>query len=261
MYSKIGKRSKKSKKSKINKKTLIVVLGAVLLTGCAATQTMISKRNLDVQTKMSNTVFLNPVEDSQKSIYIQIRNTSDKSNFAFNDELKNALESKGYKVTTSLNNAHYLIQANILQVGKTDPSAAEKALLGGYGSNFGAVVAGGAVGALASAGNLKTMAVGGLLGGVIDTVANAAVKDVTYTAITDLQISERAGKGAKIQETDESTLQQGTSSVSRQTTSSQAGWMRYQTRILSTAEKVNLDFNDALPVLKNGLANSIAGIF
>ena len=95
----------------------------------------------------------------------------------------------------------------------------------------------------------------------MDTVANAAVKDVTYTVITDLQISEKAAHGAKIQETDESALQQGTGSVMRQSSSFQAGWMRYQTRILSTAEKVNLDFNDALPVLEAGLANSIAGIF
>ena len=222
---------------------------------------MISKRNLDVQTKMSNTVFLNPVEDSQKTIYVQVKNTSDKPNFVVNDELKSALENKGYRVVTSLNSAHYLVQANILQVGKTDPSAAERALMGGYGSSLGAVFTGGAVGALATGWSTKGMLAGGLIGGVVDTVANAAVKDVTYTAITDLQLSERAGKGMKIQETDESTLQQGTSSISRQTSSSQAGWMRYQTRILSTAEKVNLDFNDALPLLKNGLANSIAGMF
>ena len=244
-----------------HKKILIIGLSIALLSGCAATQTMISKRNLDVQTKMSNTVFLNPVEDVQKTIYIQVKNTSDKPNFVINNELKDSLENKGYRVVTSLNSAHYLVQANILQVGKTDPSAAEKALLSGYGSSLGAVVTGGAVGALATGWSTKGMLAGGLVGGIVDTVANAAVKDVTYTVITDLQISERAGKGMKIQETDESTLQQGTSSVSKQTSSSQAGWMRYQTRILSTAEKVNLDFNDALPLLKNGLANSIAGIF
>lgn len=244
-----------------HKKNLIIGLIITLLTGCAATQTMISKRNLDVQTKMSNTIFLNPVEDAQKNIYLQVRNTSDKPNFAMNSELKNALESKGYRVVTSLNSAHYLLQANILQVGKTDPSAAEKALMGGYGSNLGAVFTGGAVGALATGWSAKGMLAGGLVGGIVDTVANAAVKDVTYTAITDLQISERAGKGMKIQETDESTLAQGTGSVSRQTAATQAGWRRYQTRILSTAEKVNLDFNDALPLLKNGLANSIAGMF
>ena len=30
---------------------------------------------------------------------------------------------------------------------------------------------------------------------------------------------------------------------------------------MSTANKVNLDFKEALPVLKDGMANSIEGIF
>jgi len=243
------------------KKIWLIILSAILLSGCAATQTMISKRNLDVQTKMSNTIFLNPVTDSQKTIYIQIKNTSDKSNFVINNELQTSLENKGYRVVTSLNDAHYLLQVNILQVGKTDPSAAEKALLGGYGSSLSAAFTGGAVGALATGWSGKGMLAGGLIGGVVDTVANAAVKDVTYTAITDLQISERGKRGAKIQETAESNLQQGSSSVVHQSSAASTEWMRYQTRILSTAEKVNLDFNDALPLLKNGLANSIAGMF
>lgn len=243
------------------KQLSVLLLSAVLLSGCAATQMAISKRNLDVQTKMSNTVFLNPVEDSKKTVYVQVKNTSDKQSFAITEELKKDLENKGYQIVNSLNSAHYLLQANILQVGKTDPSAAERAFAGGYGSSLSAVLSGGTAGALLGNGRGSSILAGGLLGGVIDTVANAAIKDVTYTAMTDLQISERAGKGAKIQQTDESTLQQGTSSISRQTSSSQAGWMRYQTRILSSAEKVNLDFNDALPMLESGLAGSIAGIF
>lgn len=243
------------------KKMPVLFLGVILLSGCAATQMAISKRNLDVQTKMSSTVFLNPVEDSKKTVYVQVRNTSDKPNFVINNELKTALENKGYQVVNSLNSAHYLLQANILQVGKTDLSAAEKSFMGGYGSSVSAVLAGGTAGALLGNGRGASMLMGGLLGGVVDTVANAAIKDVTYAAITDLQISERAAKGARIQQTDESTLQQGTSSVSRQSSSSQAGWMRYQTRILSSAEKVNLDFNEALPKLESGLASSIAGIF
>jgi hypothetical protein len=63
---------------------------------------------------MSNTVFLNPVEDSQKTVYVQTKNTSDKSQFKIEHKIKTALESKGYRVVTSLNKAHYLLQANIL---------------------------------------------------------------------------------------------------------------------------------------------------
>jgi hypothetical protein len=250
------------------KKLIAVCSIAALLAGCAATQTMISKRNLDVQTKMSNTVFLNPVEDSQKTVYVQVKNTSDKPQFKIDSKIRTALESKGYQVVSSLNKAHYLLQANILQVGKVDPSAAEKMFLGGFGSNLGAAAMGAGVGTtvgLLSGGSGRSMLTGGLIGGAIagigSTIANAAVKDVTYTVITDLQISEKAGKGARIQQTEESNLAQGTSSSTKQVASSQAGWMRYQTRIMSTANKVNLKFENALPLLEKGLADSISGIF
>ena len=53
----------------------------MLLSGCAASQTMITKRNLDVQTKMSETIFLDPVGPEQKVMYVEVRNTSDKDNF------------------------------------------------------------------------------------------------------------------------------------------------------------------------------------
>jgi len=242
------------------KKISILGLG-LLLSGCAATQTMISKRNLDVQTKMSKTVFLNPIEEPKKTVYVEVKNTSDKSNFVISSQLKSGLEGKGYQVVSNLKNANYLLQANILQVGKMDPSSAERVFLGGYGSSLGSIALGGTIGALASSGNRSSTFVGGLLGGVVDTVANAAVKDVVYTAITDLQISERVDRGTKVQQIEESNLEQGTGTVTRQTMSSQVGWMKYQTRILSSAEKVNLDFNEALPMLESGLANSIAGIF
>jgi hypothetical protein len=38
-------------------------------------------------------------------------------------------------------------------------------------------------------------------------------------------------------------------------------WKTYQTRILSSANKVNLDFDEALPALRAGVSQSIAGLF
>ena len=38
-------------------------------------------------------------------------------------------------------------------------------------------------------------------------------------------------------------------------------WKTYHTRIVSTANQANLDFEDALPLLENGLIQSIAGMF
>ena len=38
-------------------------------------------------------------------------------------------------------------------------------------------------------------------------------------------------------------------------------WKRYQTRVMSSANRVNLDFEDAAPDLVAGLTQAIAGIF
>ena len=248
-------------------KLLAICLISLGLVGCAATKLAISKRNLEVQTKMSDTIFLEPVADSQKTAYLQIRNTSDKP-FNVESRIRSIISSKGYTIVNDPSKAHYILQANVLQVGKIDPSAAEKLLLGGYGSFLQSAGTGAGMGALlgaAAGGNshsaLVGAGIGAVAGGLADTLANALVKDVTYTVITDLQISEKAAKGQKITQDDESYLKQGSSSSSRQTSTHQAGRMKYRTRIMSTANKVNLKFEEALPILEEGLANSIAGVF
>jgi hypothetical protein len=58
-----------------------VMVFIVVLSGCAAVHTSIAKKDLDVQTKMSDTIFLDPVGLDKRIIFVDIRNTSDKSNF------------------------------------------------------------------------------------------------------------------------------------------------------------------------------------
>ncbi len=104
----------------------VAVAGMALLflVGCAASQTMISKRNLDVQTKMSETIFLDPVGPEKKVIFVDVRNTSDKDNFDIATPIKDAIAKRGYRITQNPDEAHYRLQANVLSVAKTDPTAA-----------------------------------------------------------------------------------------------------------------------------------------
>lgn len=234
------------------------LFASLILSGCTATEVMISKHNLEVQTKSSSSIFLDPVPDSQKTIYVQIKNTSDKPQFSIDTQVIALLNQKGYQVTHQLEKAHYLLQVNILQVGASSPSANEKALKKGYGSNLGAVAAGAAAGALIG-GNDTGVLAGGLVGGIVSTVANSAVKDVTFSAITDVQISERSKTA--IREKSQASLTQGTSSKVTQTSSGESHWRRYRTRILSTAEKANLKFETAEPALEKGLSTAVAGFF
>lgn len=232
-----------------------VVLGLAvgLLSGCAATTTAISHRNLDVQTKMSDTIFLEPVAKNQRTVYVAVKNTSDKPSFEIESQVKQAIAAKGYTVTDDPSKAHYMLQANVLKIEKMTPKQANQFLSAGYGAALGAGTA-----ALLTHDSSSTLA-GGLLGGVMSTVADAMVKDVTFGVVTDVQLSERTT--TNITQTSNSQLKQGSSTVTRQKMSEQTHWKKYRTRVLSTADKVNLDFKEAEPVLEKGLATSLAGLF
>lgn len=243
--------------SKMISKSLLV--GAVVvLTGCAATQTALEHGSLQVSTKQSETIFLDPVSSAQKTVYVSVKNTSDED-VDIAPQLKTALSSHGYKVINNPNSAHYLLQANVLKVGKMSVAASQSALGGGYGSAIAGAVAGTAAGSFTQ--SSTGMIAGGLAGGVIGLAADSLVKDVNYTMITDVQISERAGKGIKINEQFQSHLKSGTSTVTSQTSSRESQYQRYRTRIVSNADKVNLKFSDARPALEQGLVKDITGIF
>lgn len=231
-----------------------------LLSGCAATQLAIEKRDLDVQTKLSDTIFLDPMAESKKTIFVQVRNTSDKPDFDIAADVTSAIAAKGYRVVTDPEKAQYILQANILQVGKVSESAAHMAF-GGYGAPLGSafLAAGAAVGMGARSGGAILGA--GLAGGLIEMVANSAVKDVYFTAITDVQIRERQRSGTKSHESSMHNLHQGNSGGTTVTYAEDTDYRTYQTRVMSVANKVNLDFSDAVTPLRSGLVRVISGVF
>jgi hypothetical protein len=201
------------------------------LTGCAATQTVIEHGKLVTNTQQSKTIFLEPVASNQKTIFVSVKNNSEED-IHFTPAPKQSLEHKGYKIFKSPTDAHYMLQANVLQVGKMSASASQSALGGGFGSAIAGASAGTAIGALASQ-STTGMVAGGLSGGVIGLATDALVKDVSYTMVTDVLISEHQSKDLK----------------------------KYRTRIISNANQVNLKFNDAKPMLEKGLVKAISGIF
>ena len=233
---------------------LIVCLGFILgLFGCAATQVAIEKKDLDVQTKMSETIFLDPVAPEKRTIFVNIKNTSDKD-LDIAADISYAIAARGYKVVQDPNLAHYMLQANVLSVGKTDPSALRETLVAGYGGPL----MGAAVGAAATR-SWGGAAAGGLIGGIAETVAGSLVKDVTFAIITDVQLSERSA--VPVAQRIASNLSQGTQSTIQQQSSSTENWKRFRTRVVSSANKVNLKFEEAEPELRKGLAKSISGLF
>ncbi|MES2677359.1 MAG: complement resistance protein TraT [Pseudomonadota bacterium] len=209
---------------------IILLFSILTLTSCAAISTAVSKRNLEVKTKMQSSIFLNPVTDNLKTVFIQTHNTSDQQSFNVVENLRRELRKKDYRVTNDPGQSHYILQINILQAGKTSKTALEK-------SPFGVLdaVGFGAAGAMIGGRNGKIggTIIGGVIGAGASVVANSLVEDVYYSAITDIRIIEK---------------QKGDNII-------------YQTRILSSANKVNLKWEVAQPELEKGLANSIAGVF
>ncbi len=235
-----------------------------LLAGCAATQTSIAKRELDVQTKMTDTVFLEPVNAERRTVFISVRNTSDKPDFMVEPAIRRQIESAGYRIVDDPDQAQFMLQANVLQAGRNSQTAADAAGEGGFGS----AVSGAAIGAgtgflLGKAGGSDVgLTIGGaLLGAAIGTAADAYVQDVTYSVITDLRVSERARGGSVVSQSEQQTLGQGSGGAVTQSTSTLTDWKHYQTRIVATANQANLDWPDAAPFMVDGLTRSIGGIF
>ena len=248
----------------MRRKTIIQTVAAVSLifvfgiTSCNTTTKLIRHGKLEVQTKMSDTVFLGPVADDKKTVLLQIRNTTDKSGLDIASQVRSAVQGKGYKIVTDPKFANVMIQANILQVGKSTLEDPFELLSGGYGSGLVGFGTGAALsGVFGSSG--RGMLRAGLLTGAANTILDAAVEVVNFTMITDLQISEKAD-GEIVDESSDANLKQGNSGFKKSTWKSRTNWKRYQTRIVSLARKTNLKFEEAAPELVTGLVNSIAGV-
>lgn len=242
--------------------TGVVTLLAVLA-GCAAVHTSIAKKDLDVQTKMSDTIFLDPVGPEKRVIFLDVRNTSDKTNFDILLPVKQALQSRGYIISNDPEAAHYWLRANVLSVDKASPTAAETALHSGYGGSLAGAAAGAAIGG--GLGGWSGAGIGGLagvvVGGAVETIADAAVKDVTYMVVTDIEIAEKAKDGVLIKQDSLQDAKQGIGGSRRQTSSEVSDRKKYRARVVSTANQANLEYEAAAPSLTSGLVRSISGLF
>jgi len=242
---------------------LSAVMALLTLSGCAATQVALSKKDLDVQTRMSDSIFLDPVSEDKMTIYVKVRNTSDKTTFDLEGPIKAAMQAKGYKVMTNPDAAHFTLLANVLSVAKSSPSAAETALGAGYGGALAGATAGAMIGSAShgSSGALYGAGIGGLVAGGAEVIADSLVHDVVYIVITDVELRERAKKGVAVRQDQEQDHQQGIGGARRQTSSEVTNYKSYRTRVVSTANKVNLAYEEAALPLSEGLARSLAGLF
>ena len=238
----------------------MLLLFGLSLGGCAATYLAITGSDLKVETRLTDTIFLDPVSEEKRTVYVTIRNTSGVDSFDITSNVKAELIEKGYRITKNPDRAYYWLQGNVRFVGETAKNAAEAV----YESGFGSPVAAGlltGLGANALGLDDRSSTAVGLAASVIAALVDWSVEDIHYAVITDLQISERLPKGATTRQRQKDYLSQGSSGVSVEKRRTETQRKRYRTRILSSAQKINLSLEEAGPPLREKLTSTIAGIF
>lgn len=238
---------------------IAMLFAALTFSGCAATVTALKYKDLEIQTKMSETIFLEPVPIEKRTVWVDVKDTSDQDIDL--TPVAGLLAAKGYRVVANPDSAHYLLQVNVLYVGKASQAAIDQSVQVGFGGPLIGMAAGAGIGAIASNnpfGSLVGAGVGGLVGGMAEVIADSLVKAVTYCVITDLQLSERSA--TPVSQVQRSHLKQGTQTRVQQEARETTDWKRYRNRVASTATQVNLDFNNAKPALVERLMKSLAGL-
>ncbi len=232
------------------------------LSGCAATYTLLSHKDLDVRTRTSTAIFVDPVAREKRTIYLDVKSgvqEFDRRMFkAFVREQFTKSNDNGFQIVDDPGAAQFTMIAYVLNLEKVSATAAEEALHQGY---RGSSVLGGAV-----AGGLMTRSVagvygGGLIGGTAEFVAGALVKDVTYMLVCDVQIRERAGGGAIVRKDTSVTAGVSDFGSSQQSVSEVTDQKEYRTRIVTTANKANLDLAEAQETMFKKTAYAMAGFF
>lgn len=251
-------------KTHLMHRALLLVGVVVVMAGCAAVSTSVAKRNLDVQTKISTSIFVEPVKRGSRTVYVDIRSgVMEFDRNAFIRAMREAFANNpnGYTLIDDPDAAQYRLAVFVSTLEKASPTAAEIALKQGY---RGDVTAGAQAGMVVGAekGHTGTSMVGGGLVGALGTsAANAFVQDVTYMLVTDVQIKEKTANGVIVRKDTKISAKVSDAGTSTQTASEASNRMEYRTRIVTSANKVNLDLNEAQDVMFKKTAYAMASFF
>ena len=238
----------------------VIAASITMLSGCAALHTSIAKRNLDVQTKVSTAIFVEPVKKGKRTVYVEVRSAV--MEFDRNKLRKAVMASfidngNGYSVTDDPDEAQFHLSIYVLKLEKASPTAAEAALNQGYMGSQGMAIASGAALGYRSGNAVQ----GAVVMGVGSTIADAFISDVTYMLVADVQIKEKARKGVFVRKDTKIDNKVSDSGVSTQRVSEMTNRKEYRTRIVTTANKSNLELEEAEPLMFKKTAYAMASFF
>jgi len=163
----------------------LLTLVAVLV-GCAATERVIDYSTMKTDVKMDRSVFLQPLAKSPKTIYLEVKHTTNRPDLigGFHSVLASQLQSKGYVLTNDPNAADYWLQTNIRYIGIYNDKIIKDGIITG--------AAVGALSGLAIARSAAGVAGGALVGGALGVGADVATRTKTQVIAVDVRVSERS---------------------------------------------------------------------
>ncbi|MDQ1237813.1 MAG: complement resistance protein (plasmid) [Wigglesworthia glossinidia] len=242
----LRKKSKFNKKKKI-KLIMMSVIVLLTVTNCETINTVIKRKNLEMHTYMSKTIYLEP--SNNNTVYVQIKNTSDKKLNKLQNKIFSSLQRKGYKITFFPENAHYWIQANILRIEKTNTQTRNALLHDCFEKDLDTINF-----------NKSCKIDDFRYFNSIDEISSTFIEDTNFVIVTDIQISEKV-KRSGVKVFSQSTILQGSNGKRIETSNEINDRRHYQTRILAYASQINLDFYQIKEKFEDQIANSISEIF
>ena len=239
-----------------------IVAATLTLFGCSAMNTALKKQELDVESRLSHSVVLEPLSPVERIVYARIRDVSGNNlRSVMQQKITNQLTAEGFVVTNDPKEANLMLNATILSAGKTTADEASRSLTSGYKG----AAEGAAIGYIATSGNGNSVKTG-LLAGAAGFIADALVEDVYYTFVMDIELRERPLEGDIYSN---STSNRAIGAVSTQNkairnvnkSSVQRGenykWIIHETRIVTTANQMNLKLEEAIPAVQDKTALSL----
>jgi hypothetical protein len=254
-----GKRTVVKKQSKGLGIILAVLLFVPVLafTGCASmsgttssttSASGMSAGNMQMRTRMSASIFLQPVPPQEKVVYVSVRNTSSASGLSFRNTLEGALMARGYRITNNPQEAYFMVMSNVLYIGKETRSyTMAGALVGGFG---GALIG-------STYGNVGSTLAGAGIGAVAGALIGSAFSSKRYMMVVDIQLEQRQ-QGTYT--TNSTAASQGTASTTTTYNAGVKNWAIYRDRIVAQASAINLQFSSAEPALKSTIGREIANL-
>ena len=242
-----------------------VLASSVVFCGCSNTIKAIENKDLDVDAKMSDTIFLDAeslaeaMQGSDGAVFVRVANTSDFQEIDFKALLTEQLTAMGYNVTNNPKNASYLVTANLLYLNEAKEGMSMSSVVQ---SGFGGAVLGASIAGLSGSsyrGAGTAGLVGGLLAGAVDGAAGLMWKVDEYIGITDIQIKETVPGG--VEGVQESSHENGIGTSTNTTRSIKSDKQEYRTRIAVCAKQTNIDRTEACSVITDRLASQISGLF